>query len=278
MIVKNKGGTADLPHNMVIDFHTHAFPEKIAEKAIEKLSFASGGLIPQTDGTLKGLKKLMAKDGIDKSTVLAIATNEKQQTAVNDYIVSCKSEEIIPFGSVFPHSSNALEELQRIKEMGIKGIKLHPEYQQFFVDDEKMKPLYKKISQLGLITVFHAGVDFGYSAPYHATPERLATAAKWIDSPVICAHWGAAGMGEDVLKYLCDTPVYFDTAFGYGSMPKIIAQRILEKKGVENILFGSDAPWHAPSWDIRMIKTLGLTSEEEEQIFSKNAIKLLSTL
>ncbi|MEE1503184.1 MAG: amidohydrolase family protein, partial [Acutalibacteraceae bacterium] len=92
----------------------------------------------------------------------------------------------------------------------------------------------------------------------------------------ICAHWGSAGMGEDVLKHLCDIPVYFDTAFGYGAMPKIMAQRILEKKGVDKILFGSDAPWHAPSWDIRMIKTLELTLQEEEKIFSGNAIKLLN--
>ena len=261
---------------MIIDFHTHVFPERIAEKTIEKLSFVSGGLIPQTNGTLKGLKDLMKTDGVDKSVVLAIATNEKQQTAVNDYIKSCESEDIIPFGSVYPHAENALEELERIKEMGLKGIKLHPEYQQFFVDDPKMKPLYKKISELGLIVVFHAGVDFGYPAPYHATPERLCEAAKWIDSPMICAHWGSAGMGEDVLKYLCDVPVYFDTAFGYGAMPKIMAQRILEKKGVDKILFGSDTPWHAPSWDIRMIKTLELTPQEEEKVFSGNAIKLLN--
>ena len=159
--------------------------------------------------------------------------------------------------------------------MGIKGIKLHPEYQQFFVDDEKMKPIYKKISQLGLIVLFHAGEDFGYPPPYHATPERLRKAASMLDTPIVCAHWGSAGLGEDVLKYLCDIPVYFDTAFGYGTMPKDRAIRILEKKGTDMILFGSDCPWNAPSWDVRMIKTLGLTENEEEKIFSLNAKKLL---
>lgn len=260
---------------MVIDFHTHAFPEKIAKAAIEKLSFASGGLIPQTDGTVQSLKARMKSDGVDKSVALAIATNEKQQQAVNDYIKSQECEEIIPFGSVYPWAENALEELQRIKSMGMKGIKLHPEYQQFFVDDERLKPLYKKISELGLIVLFHAGEDMGYPAPYHATPERLRTAAKWIDSPMVCAHWGGANMGEDVLKYLCDIPVYFDTAFGYAAMPKDRAQRILDKKGAEWILFGSDCPWHAPSWDMRMIETLGLSESDKEKIYYKNAEKLL---
>ena len=73
---------------MIIDFHTHAFPEKIAKMAMEKLSFASGGLIPQTDGTVEGLKNIMKRDNIDKSVALAIATNEKQQRAVNDFIKS----------------------------------------------------------------------------------------------------------------------------------------------------------------------------------------------
>lgn len=261
---------------MIIDFHTHAFPERIAERAIEKLSYTSGGLIPQTDGTVESLKYLMKKDGIDKSVVLAIATNEKQQTAVNDFIKSQESDDIIPFGSVYPHAEDALGELERIHSMGLKGVKLHPEYQQFFVDGEKMKPIYKKISELGLIVLFHAGEDFGYPAPYHATPERLRKAAKWIDTPMVCAHWGGAGMGEDVLKYLCDIPVYFDTAFGYGTMPKDRAQRILDKKGVDYIIFGSDCPWHAPSWDIRMIETLELTENEKEKIYYKNAQILLN--
>ncbi len=260
---------------MIIDFHTHAFPEKIAERAMEKLSYASGGLIPQTNGTIEGLKALMKKDGIDKSVTLAIATNEKQQRSVNDFIISQACEEIIPFGSVFPDAPDALEELERISALGVKGIKLHPEYQQFFVDDEKMKPIYKKASELGLIIIFHAGEDFGYPAPYHATPERLRNAAKWIDSPMVCAHWGASCMGEDVLKYLCDIPVYFDTAFGYGTMPKERAQRILEKKGADFILFGSDCPWHAPSWDVRMIESLDITEGDKEKIYHLNAQKLL---
>ncbi len=260
---------------MIIDFHTHAFPPKIAGRAMEKLSYSSGGLIPQTDGTVYDLKRLMQKDGVDRSVTLAIATNETQQQAVNDYIKSQECYEIIPFGSVYPWADSAFEELERIKDMGIKGIKLHPEYQQFFVDDEKLKPLYKKISQLGLIVIFHAGEDFGYPGPYHATPERLRTAAKWIDSPMICAHWGASCMGEDVLKHLCDTPVYFDTAFGYGTMPKERAQRILEKKGADHIVFGSDCPWHAPSWDIKMINTLDISESDKEKIFYKNAESLL---
>ena len=261
---------------MIIDFHTHCFPEKIAKKTIEKLSFVSGGLMPQTDGTENGLLNLMESDKIDKSVVLSIATNANQQTKVNDFAISLKGDRIIPFGSVFPFSEDWESELYRLKENGIKGIKLHPDYQQFFVDDERLFPIYKTIERLGFILVFHAGEDYGFPPPYKATPERLRKVISLIETPVVCAHWGSLLMCDDVLKYLCDVDnCYFDTAFGYGTMPKARALEILEKKDINKILFGSDSPWNAPSWDINMLKTMGLSYEEEEKIFYKNAEKLL---
>ena len=261
---------------MIIDFHTHCFPEKISKNTIEKLSYVSGGLIPQTNGTVESLLSLMDKDNVDKSVVLSIATNANQQKNVNDFAISLKSDKIIPFGSVYPFSEDWEEELERLKDSGIKGIKLHPDYQQFFVDDERVFPIYKKIEKLGFILIFHAGEDFGFPPPYKATPERLRKVVTLIETPVVCAHWGSLLMVDDVLKYLCDLDnCYFDTAFGYGTMPKARALSILEKKGVDKILFGSDSPWNAPSWDIDMLKTMGLTEEEENKIFYKNAEKLL---
>lgn len=261
---------------MVIDFHTHCFPDKIAKNTIEKLSYISGGLIPQTDGTKDSLFYLMSKDGVDKSVVLSIATNANQQKKVNDFAISLESEKIIPFGSVYPFSEDWEEELERLKDNGIKGIKLHPDYQQFFVDDERLFPIYKKIEKLEFILIFHAGEDFGFPPPYKATPERLKKVITLIETPVVCAHWGGLSMGEDVLKHLCGNDnCYFDTAFGYGTMPKDMAKRILDKKGTDKILFGSDCPWNSPSWDIGMLKTMGLTTDEEDKILYKNAEKLL---
>ena len=259
---------------MFIDFHTHCFPEKIAEKAMDKLSFTAG-IKPTTDGTLKGLLISMEESGIDKSVVLSIATNEKQQRSVNDFAASVNGSRVIAFGSVYPDAPNALDELERIKELGLKGVKFHPEYQNFYIDDEKMKPIYKKISELGLITVFHAGADYGYPPPYHATPDRIERALKWFDAPVVAAHWGGLDYGEGVIKYLCGLPIYIDTSYGYGCMSKYTAQTIIEKHGTEKILFASDSPWHKPKWERFMIETLSLTQSEKEQIYYKNAIKLL---
>lgn len=261
---------------MLIDFHTHAFPEKIAARAVGKLAQDSGGLVPQTNGTLASLKEEMAKDGVDISVVLSIATNPKQQTNVNNYAMEMdKDPAIVAFGSIHPDAPDALEELERIKAAGLRGVKLHPEYQQFFVDEERMKPIYKKISDLGLITIFHAGHDYGFAPPYHCMPDNLLRALKWFDSPVVAAHWGGEGCGEEVIRKLCGENLWFDLSFGYGAMPKPIAQTIIDKHGPDRLLFGSDMPWHRPQWELRLINSLDISEADREQIFFRNAQKLL---
>ncbi len=259
---------------MVIDFHTHCFPEKIAQKAMGILS-NEAAIMPVSNGTASGLVSLMEDSGVDKSVVLSIATNAKQQRSVNDFAASLNGDKLVAFGSVYPDAADAMEELERIKELGLKGVKLHPEYQGFYVDDEKMKPIYKKISSLGLITVFHAGADYGYAPPYHATPERMKRAISWFDGVVVAAHWGGMDFGEEVIKQLCGLPIYFDTSYGYGNMSKYTAKTIMEKHGTEKILFASDSPWHKPKWEKFMIETLGLSEEEKKRIYYKNASKLL---
>ncbi len=261
---------------MLIDFHTHAFPESIAQKAIEKLSYASGGLTPNTNGTFFDLKRLLKESGIDKAVVLSIATNAKQQTNVNNFAASINDgKDIFAFGSVFPDAPDALEELERIKSLGLKGVKLHPDYQGFSVDDEKMKPIYKKIGELGLIVVFHAGQDYGFPPPYGATPEKMAKALKWFESPVIAAHFGGIGYESDVLKLLCGKNIYFDTSFGYGTLPRYYAQKIIEAHGADKILFGTDTPWHTAEMELKLLNTLEISHADWEKITHKNAEKLL---
>lgn len=261
---------------MLIDFHTHCFPEKIATNALERLSFASGGLKPHIIGSVQSLKELMASQGVDTAVVLNIATNATQQKKVNDFANEINNGNIISFGSVFPDSEDCLYELERIKALGLKGVKLHPDYQCFNVDDEKMKPIYKKISQLGLITIFHAGLDYGFAPPYGGTPEKIEKALKWFDSPVIAAHWGGINSQEEVLKRLCGKDIYFDTSFGYGNMPKYYAQKILDTHGADKFLFGTDTPWHTAEMELRLLNTLEISDENFQKITHKNAEKLLN--
>ncbi len=262
---------------MLIDFHTHAFPERIAGRALGKLSHEGGGLKPETDGTLTSLKQEMARDGVDISVVHSIATSPKQQTNVNNYAIEMdKDPAIVAFGSVHPDAPDALEELERIHNAGLKGVKLHPEYQQFYADDEKLKPIYRKISQLGLITLFHAGFDYGFPPPYHCMPEHLLGAMKWLETPVVAAHWGGLDCGLEVLDKLCGQDIWFDLSYGYSCIPKPIAQAIIDKHGPEKLLFGSDMPWHRPEWELRLINALDISEADREKILFHNAQNLLN--
>ena len=108
---------------MIIDFHTHAFPRAIAARAVETLSFAAGGLIPQTDGSLDSLKREMLLDGVDLSVVQCIATKPSQQKKVNDFALEAdRDPSVIAFGSVHPEAPDAFEELERLAAAGIRGI------------------------------------------------------------------------------------------------------------------------------------------------------------
>lgn len=261
---------------MLIDFHTHAFPEHLAPRAMAALAHASGGLHPQTDGTLVSLQQQMAADGVDLSVVQSIATNPKQQRKVNDFAIQMDQEEnIAAFGSVHPDAPDALEELERIAAAGLKGIKFHPEYQGFYADDPKMRPIYRKASQLGMVVLFHAGQDYGFAPPYHCMPRHMLGALHWLDTPVVAAHWGGVGCGIEVLETLCGQELYFDLSFGYGAMPRSIAQQILDAHGPDRLLFGSDMPWHRPSWELRLLDTLDLSEADREKLCWRNAAKLL---
>lgn len=261
---------------MIIDFHTHVFPAKIAEKAIANLSFKSGGLVPTYDGTTEGLINRMDEEGVDKSVVLSIATNAHQMRSVNDFAASVNGDRLVAFGSVYPDAPDCFDELERIKELGLKGIKFHPEYQNFYVDDEKMFPIYKKAGELGLITVFHAGADLGYASPYHCPPDRAERIIDRFGAPVVFAHWGGWMCGEEVLKRLAGTSAYLDLSFGYSSIPRDVAAAIVEKHGEDRLLLGSDGPWHSITMEKRLLDTLGLSDEEREKIYGKNAAKLLA--
>lgn len=262
---------------MVIDFHVHAFPDALADKAIAALSKNSGGVQPVYDGRISSLKENLIQNEIDKAVVLNIATNPHQQEKVNDFAISLLGDaQIIPFGSVHPDNPNALQELERLKHAGVQGVKLHPDYQGFFVDEPRLFPIYEKIAELGLITVFHAGVDIGFPEPVHCSPERLLRVLdRFGDAPVVAAHFGGYLLWERVLDVLCRTKVYLDTAFSHGIIPPQYAKKILAAHDMDRVLLGSDMPWSSTRDEIRLLDSLDLSEADKEKILSKNAKRLL---
>lgn len=261
----------------MIDFHVHTFVDAVAKKAIPQLIRNAGGVRPVYSGAVSDLKPALRRFGMEKAVVLNIATNPHQQKKVNDFAISLVGDDmLVPFGSVHPDSPDALEELDRLKAAGIKGVKLHPDYQHFFVDEKRMFPIYEHIAALGLITVFHAGVDIGFPRPVHCEPQRLLSVLDCFgDAPVVAAHFGGWLLWDDVLRELCGTKLYFDSAFSSGRMPPDYAREIISAHGADRVLLGSDMPWSSSADEANFIRSLGLSQADEAKILSNNAKKLL---
>ena len=268
---------------MYIDFHTHAFNDAIAERAISKLenTLVSEGhtddVPAATRGTVGELLEKMDIWGIDKAVVLNIATKPSQQTVINNWAKEIQSDRIFCFGSVHPDADDALDELERIKELGLYGVKLHPDYQGFMVNDEKLMPIYRKCAELGLPVTFHAGFDVVSPDCVHCPPELSAQVLERVpDLTVILAHFGGNDRWDDVEKYLVGKNVYFDISYTDGNISDEQALSIIRNHGADRILFASDCPWHAASREKSMLERLPLSKEEKELIAHINAEKLLN--
>lgn len=260
---------------MLIDFHIHIFPDVLAERAIKTLEQRSQ--IPsETDGTAKDTLNKMDIWGVDKAVCLNIATKPTQQRKINQFMEKVSSSRLIPFGTIHPDSPDAKEELFYIKNAGIKGIKLHPDYQNFYANDKKMFEIYDICSELKIPIIFHSGYDIGLGCPIHCTPLMIKEIATVFPNlTIIAAHFGGHGMWYDSKELLCDNDnVYFDTAFPL-KMEKEIAQEVINKKGADKILFASDCPWYSPKSVFEFIDSLDLSAEEKDLIFYKNAKRLL---
>ena len=259
------------------DFHTHAFSEKIAQKAMASLAKTSG-ITPETDGTVKDLLKKCDDFGIQKVLILPIATKPSQQNIINTWAKEVMNDRVYCCGSVHPDADDALEELENIKNMGLFGVKLHPEYQLFYPDDEKLFPIYKKAAELRLPVIFHGGYDPLSPDIIRATPERFAVIAKAFPNlQIVAAHLGADRLWDDVEKYLAGKfdNVYLDTAVIADDISDEQALRIIKTHGADRILFGSDVPWDNPLDEVNLINRIDLSDEERELIFYKNAEKLI---
>ena len=245
---------------MIIDFHTHTFPDAISEKVLAKLSRLSHTKY-FTDGSVRGLTASMKKASVDYSVNLPVMTSAEQVEKVNSALIAQKEtlmeQGILTFGGMHPEYENFKNELIRLRQHHVPGIKIHPAYQNTDIDDSKMMRIIDEIR-----------------------PEKF-----------VLAHMGNWGLWEDVERDLAGAPVWFDTAFAIGDItpddagsgtPYLSSNlkdedfiRIVRKHGADKILFATDSPWEDQTDYVKRIESLPLSYKERQMIFGENAEKLL---
>ena len=275
---------------MIIDMHTHTFPEKIAASTLDKLKHL-GGTEPFTDGTAAGLGRSMAAAGVERSVVLPVATSAHQVPHINDSSARIceKTEEtgILSLGCMHPDFADYKGELRRVKALGLRGIKLHPPYQQVEFDDVRYLRILEEAFSLDLTVVTHAGIDIGIPGLWCTPDHVLRVLAQVGPGKLVLAHMGGWKLWDEVEEKLSGAPVYFDTAFTLGAVRPLPGReqvelmgaerfvRLARRHGTHRILFGTDSPWGGQREGVAEVEKLPLKREEKDAILGDNARRLL---
>ena len=267
---------------MIIDFHTHIFPDHIAPRTLEVLS-AAGGIPAFTDGTAAGLSASMAEAGIDLCVNLPVMTSPLQVHKVNESLYrnreSLLDMGILSFAGIHPDLEEYEEELRLRKAQGFSGIKLHPAYQRRDLDDPAFLRVIDCACSLGLVVLTHAGADIGIPGHNYASVGMILNVIDKVHpEKLVLAHMGGWDAWEEVSLYLAGAPVYLDCAFSigeYGMSPDEFF-RLCVKHGTDRILFATDSPWTEQSSYVEAIRNLPFSGQEKDGIFGQNASKLLS--
>jgi predicted TIM-barrel fold metal-dependent hydrolase len=267
----------------IIDFHTHAFPDALAQKAMAQLHselhgelYGQGDFVSYLDGRIGSLLASMDKAGIETSVLCCIATRPSQYEQILMWCKQIRSNRIVPFPSVHPDDPLAAEKISRIAQEGFKGVKFHPYYQQFDLDDPKMNPIYEALSANRLITVMHTGFDIAFERIDKAGPKRIMNVIKrFPELKFISTHLGGWYDWQEVEKYLLGKPIYMDISVSREFLGQQRFKTLLLNHPQDYILFGTDSPWADQYLEITAIRQLGLPETLLEKLFYKNAMKLI---
>lgn len=260
----------------IIDFHTHIFPDALANRAMDSLKKnAKGEYMPVHDFTCKGLISAMNNFGIDISVVMPVATKPTHSGKNMDWGLEIASDRVIPFAGLFP-DDNWKANVDRAVSLGYKGIKLHPEYQNFILDDPVMLKRYDYALNKELIILFHAGYDPIGSDPLKSNPKMFKHLLRELrGGTIIAAHLGGQQQWQEVEDELAGEDIYFDTSMGTEYYGKEQFKRILSAHGDDKILFATDSPWSDAGKEIANLNSWDIPAQSLEKIFHLNAEKLL---
>ena len=260
----------------VIDAHCHIYPEKIASKAVAGTDNFYG-VTSANKGTISDLLERGDKAGVDHFIVQSVATTPKQVNSINEFIsnsVALYPDRFTGLGTLHPESEDIVGDINHLVELGLKGVKLHPDIQAFKLDDFRCLKIYEECEKRGLIMLLHTG-DSRYD---YSNPNRLLPLLKtYTNLTFIGAHFGGYSIWDEAAEKLCGIDnFYVDCSSSFPFIKKEQAKELIKRYTADKILFGTDYPmWDAVS-ELNYFFSLGLDSKEIESILNLNAKKLFN--
>lgn len=262
----------------VIDAHCHVYPDAIAERAVAGTgNFYS---VPfAMDGTEKTLRKAAAEAGIDHCLIQSVATSPRQVKSINEFIARTAAEGeglYTGLGTMHPDSQDMEGDVLHLKELGLRGVKLHPDIQQFPLDDPRCMPFYEICSELGIPVLMHTGDKrYDYSNPNRLIP----VLRKFPKLTVIGAHLGGWSIWEEASDQLRDIPnLYYDCSSTFAWIGPEKAAKIIRKLGADRVMFGTDYPMWEPKLELEVFFRMNLSEDENKAVLSENAKRIFKII
>jgi predicted TIM-barrel fold metal-dependent hydrolase len=259
---------------MLIDAHTHIFPEKSAENIL-RITSQKFKVKVYGKGTASDLIAQMDENRVNYAVIHMVAVNPKAARMINTWLINLSEPRFIKFGTLHPHQQDYQQEIERLREHGIRGVKLQPDVQGFTVDNKDLTyPLYEELAKKRLIVMFHVGGNPIPRSNQRSTPKMvLRVAEDFPELTIIAAHLGGLNMWNEVITTLAGREnVFMETSMTYENIPPAIAEKIIRKHNPKKIFFGTDYPF-APikSCVERAQKVSFLTAGEKEDLMGLNA-------
>ena len=257
----------------IIDFHTHIYPDAVAHKAagsIREFYHIDGSGL---DGTVSELLRKGKQAGISRYVVLPVALKPDRVAGINDFTVQQVHQhpELIGFGTLHAAMPDITGETQRILQMGLRGIKMHPDSQVFPIDDPRLFPVYEILQNQAPVLLHMGDPRYDYSHP-----ARLRKVLELFPRlEVIASHFGGYSMYDTACALLKDTNCYFDVSSSLMFMGEGIAERYIRTYGAHRMVYGTDFPLWDPVVEVKRFLQLRLTPDEQEQIAYKTALHIL---
>ncbi len=260
---------------LIVDFHAHAFPDALAERAMPALE-AEGDIEAALDGKVSSLLRSMDAAGIQASVVASIATRPAQFEPILRWSAEIASERIIPFPSVHPDDPQLAARVHEIHAAGFKGLKLHPYYQDFDLDEARLRPLFAAAQDCGLLVLCHTGFDLAFARVRRGDPVRvLRVLDAFPELRFVASHLGGWEDWDEVERHLAGRPILMDLSFAIAGIGPVRARELILRHPPEYMLFGTDSPWAGQRETIDEVRGLDLGEERERRLFGANAARLL---